>query len=134
MISGQILCYAVGPFDEGDAVHAEKFVETQIGEFFRPTETVSVAMSDGERGRVFMDQCEGRTVNDFIQHTEGFADGLYKASFTGSQVTHQRDDITRTQRRSEHPPGLFRIAFGLPENFPHDRNALSWGQRQRLTI
>lgn len=111
--------HAVGPFDESDAVHAEEFIESEIGEFLGVAETVSIAMPDRKHRRVFVDQGEGGAVNDFIRHPQGLRDGLDQSCFACPKVTDQRDDISRTQRRRERTAGDFCLRFGLPIDFPH---------------
>ncbi len=65
MIAGKIGRHTVGPLNEGDPIHREEFIESQVRELIGMTQSVRIAMPDWDRCRILKDQGERRAVNRF---------------------------------------------------------------------
>lgn len=90
---------AFGPFDQADVIWRTVFVPADGIEFFRAVDAVEIEVADGgDRGRIFLDDSEGRTALELIGIvSEGGNDATREAGFAGAERAGESDDVARTE-------------------------------------
>lgn len=82
---------ALGPFDDGDAVGFEIFVEAEVVGFLRAAEAVEVDVMKRDGSLIFANEGVGWTA-DGLGDTRGLGQPLREAGFTRAEVAVQCDD------------------------------------------
>ncbi len=122
--------YAVGPFNETDAIAIEILVGTQSKELFDVVQTVNIEMIHRQSSRILMHQGKSGAGDQSRLDVEGNGNGSCQRCFAGAQRANERDHRTGKQGFGDPLPKRIRISKRRKQNFVRHACAKSSELRQ----